>query len=103
MTVSSIILVVQNNRFIRGSTFYEEPLPEKSSEAINFRATSEGFFFFRKLRRSDLRTLQITSIHQNREVLTGGGFPLFGRDRRAVFPDAYVREGRFSGIGADHE
>ncbi len=85
-------------RFVRGSTFDEEPLPEIDSEAIDFRAASECFASIRKLRRSDLRTLQITAIHQNRVVPTVGGFLLFGRDRRATFPDAYVRAGCFRGI-----
>ncbi len=84
-------------RFVRGSTFDEEPLPEKDSEAIDFRAASECFSSIRKLQRSDLRTLQITSVYQNRVVPTVGGFLLFGRDRRATFPDAYVRAGCFRG------
>jgi len=50
------------------------------------------------LRKSDLRALQITAIYQNREVPTIGGFLLFGRDRRATFPDAYVQAGCFKGI-----
>ena len=85
-------------RFVRGSTFDEEPLPGKDSEAIDFRAASECFSPIRKLRRSDLKTLQITAIHQNHAVPTVGGFLLFGRDRRATFPDAYVRAGCFKGI-----
>jgi ATP-dependent DNA helicase RecG len=85
-------------RFVRGSTFDEEPLPEKDSEAIDFRAASECFSSIRKLRRSELRTLQITAIHQNRVVPTVGGFLLFGRYRRETFPDAYVRAGCFRGI-----
>ena len=85
-------------RFVRGSTFDEEPLPSKNTEAIDFRAASECFSTVRKLRKSDLRTLQITAIHQNHEVPTVGGFLLFGRGRRATFPDAYIRAGCFSGI-----
>ena len=50
------------------------------------------------MRKSDLRALQITAIYQNREVPTIGGFLLFGRDRRATFPDAYVQAGCFKGI-----
>jgi ATP-dependent DNA helicase RecG len=67
-------------------------------EAIDFRAASECFSSIRKLRRSNLRTLQITTIHQNHEVPTVGGFLLFGRDRREAFPDAYIRAGCFGGI-----
>ena len=85
-------------RFVRGSTFDEEPFPGINTEAIDFRAASECFSSIRKLRKSDLRALQITAIYQNREVPTIGGFLLFGRDRRATFPDAYVQAGCFKGI-----
>lgn len=85
-------------RFVHGSTFDEEPLPGSYSEAIDFRVASECFAPIRKLRRSDLRTLQITTIRQNHEVPTVGGFLLFGRDRRTTFPDGYIRAGCFSGI-----
>jgi predicted HTH transcriptional regulator len=90
--------VEEIKRFVRGSTFDEELLPEKDSEAIDFQAASECFSSIRKLRRSDLRTLQITAVHQNCVVPTVGGFLLFGRDRRTTFPDAYVRAGCFRGI-----
>jgi predicted HTH transcriptional regulator len=85
-------------RFVRGSTFDEEPLPGMNTEAIDFRAASECFSSIRKLRRGDLRTLQITTIHQNHEVPTVGGFLLFGFNRRTDFPDAYIHAGCFSGI-----
>jgi ATP-dependent DNA helicase RecG len=85
-------------RFVRGSTFDEEPLPEMNTDAIDFRAASECFSSIRKLQKSDLRILQITAIHQNHEVPTVGGFLLFGRDRRETFPDAYIRAGCFSGV-----
>lgn len=52
--------VEEIKRLVRGSTFDEEPLPGLSSEAIDFRAASECFAPVRKLRRSDLRTLQLT-------------------------------------------
>jgi ATP-dependent DNA helicase RecG len=85
-------------RFVRGGTFDEEPLPEMNTETIDFRAASECFSSVRKLRKSDLRILQITAIHQNHEIPTVGGFLLFGRDRRETFPDAYIRAGCFSGV-----
>jgi len=59
-------------RFARGSTFDEEPRPELNTEAIDFRAASECFAPIRKLRRSDLRTLQLTTRHQRREVPANG-------------------------------
>jgi ATP-dependent DNA helicase RecG len=82
-------------RFVGGSTFDEEPLPGMNSEVIDFRVHSECFASIRKLRRSDLRTLQLTAIHQNHEAATVGGFLLFGSDRRATFPDSYMRAGCF--------
>ena len=73
-------------------------LDKMNTEAIDFRAASECFSSIRNLRQSNLRTLQITTIHQNYEVPTVGGFLLFGRDRREAFPDAYIRAGCFGGI-----
>lgn len=84
-------------RFSRGCTFDEEPRPELSTEAIDFRAASECFLPIRKLKRSDLRTLQLTTRHQGREVPTNGGVLLFGADRSAVFPDSILRAGCFAG------
>ena len=85
-------------RFARGSTFDEEPRPELSTEAIDFRAASECFAPIRKLRRSDLRTLQLTTRHQKREVPTNGGILLFGAERFGAFPDSVLRVGCFAGI-----
>jgi len=84
-------------RFVRGGSFDEEPLPELSTEAIDFRAASECFAPVRKLQRSDLRTLQLTIVHQHCEVPTVGGILLFGKDRQKVFPEAYLRAGCFAG------
>ncbi len=84
-------------RFVRGHTFDEEPMPGISSESIDFRAASELFAPIRKLKRGDLRTLQLTTLHQNREVPTVGGILLFGRDRAKLFPDAHTRAGCFAG------
>jgi ATP-dependent DNA helicase RecG len=84
-------------RFVRGHTFDEEALPEMNTEAIDFRAASECFAAVRKLRPTDLRTLQMTTTHQHREVPTVGGILLFGKDRLKEFPEAYLRAGCFAG------
>lgn len=84
-------------RFVRGHTFDEEALPEMNTEAIDFRAASECFATVRKLRRTDLRTLQLTTTHQHREVPTVGGLLLFGKHRLTEFPEAFVRAGCFAG------
>ena len=85
-------------RFVRGRGFDEEPLPEMDTEAIDFPGASECFGSRRKLRKSDLKTLQLTTSHQNREVPTVAGILLFGRERLAEFPDARIRAGCFAGV-----
>jgi predicted HTH transcriptional regulator len=84
-------------RFVRGQSFDEEPMPEMNTEALDFRAASECFAEFRKLKPADLKTLQLTTLHQNKEVLTVGGVILFGKDRLKDFPDAFIRAGCFKG------
>lgn len=84
-------------RQVRGGSFDEEPLPELDTEAIDFRAATESFAPLRKLQRSDMKTLQLTCMHQHREVPTVGGILLFGKDRRNVFPEAFLRAGCFAG------
>lgn len=80
------------------SSYDEEPVPDLDSEALDFAAVSESFAGFRTLRKRDLETLGLTTKHQSRRVPTVGGMLLFGRDRLARFPDAWIQAGRFAGI-----
>ncbi len=72
-------------------------MPELDSEVINFRAASEFFVEFRKLKKSDLKSLRLVTTHQGRSVPTVGGVLLFGKDRLNHFPDAWIQAGRFEG------
>lgn len=90
-------LIAEMRRFARGDAFDEQPFPELDSEALDFRAASELFAPVRALSRRDLETLRLVATHQGRKVPTVGGLLLFGRDRLARFPDAWVQAGRFSG------
>ena len=81
----------------RHVSFDEEPVAELDSEAIDFRVASESFAETRRLRRPDLATLGLVAAHQGRTAPTVGGLLLFGRDRLATFPDAWVQAGRFAG------
>jgi ATP-dependent DNA helicase RecG len=90
-------LVAELRRAGLGKSFDEQPLPELNSEAVDFAAASECFAAVRKLRRSDLETLRLLVPHQGRKVPSAGGILLFGRDREAHFPDAWVQAGRFAG------
>lgn len=85
-------------RSARNEAYDELPVPDLNSEAIDFRAASELFLPFRKLKQKDLETLHLLVKHQKKPVPTNGGIILFGVDRIARFPDAWIQAGRFAGI-----
>lgn len=91
------ILSEELKRYGQVASFDEQPLPDLHSEALDFRVASECFQPFRKLLRSDLKTLKLTTSYQGRTVLTIGGLLLFGSDRFDRFPDAWIQAGRFAG------
>lgn len=95
-------LMDEMRRHVRGLGFDEQPLSDLDSEAIDFRVASESFAAVRKLKRGDLATLRLVTRHQGRTVPTVGGLLLFGRDRLAHFPDAWIQVGRFAGIDKKH-
>lgn len=71
-------------------------MPDLDSEAIDFRAASECFAPVRRLTRAGLRALHLLVRTRRREVPTVGGVLLFGKDRLARFPDAWLRAGCFA-------
>ena len=91
-------LVAEMRRYARRESFDERPMPELDSGAIDFRAASESFSEFRRLMQRDLDILRLCVTHQGSRVPTVGGILLFGRNRLAHFPDAWIQAGRFSGI-----
>ena len=91
-------LIDELRRFTRGEAYDEQPMPGLDSEALDFRAASELFAPIRRLRRTDLQTLRLVTVHQGRHVPTVGGLLLFGENREAHFPDAWIQAGRFHGV-----
>ena len=91
-------LVSEMRRYATGDSFDEGPLPALNSEAIDFRAASESFAPARTLTRRNLESLRLLTRHQGRLVPTVGGILLFGADRLADFPDAWIQAGRFAGV-----
>jgi hypothetical protein len=79
------------------NSFDEQAVPDLNSEAIDFRAASELFAPYRQLTAQASSTLRITTEHQGHQVPTIGGLLLFGKDRFARFPDAWIQAGRFAG------
>lgn len=90
-------MISELKRYARSQTFDEQPMIDLDSEAIDFRVASEQFSETRKLRKSDLETLDILKNYQDRLVPSIGGFLLFGHEREKYFPDAWIQAGRFSG------
>ena len=84
-------------RWNRMDSFDEQAVPDLKSEAIDFRAASEFFAPYRHLTPQAWSTLRVTTEHQGRQVPTIGGLLLFGKDRFARFPDAWIQAGRFAG------
>ena len=85
-------------RITLNQSFDELPIPELSSEEIDFRATSEVFAPFYELKPKDLETLGLVTKYQGRLVPTNAGVLLFGKEREKIFPDAWIQTGRFQGI-----
>lgn len=91
-------MIESMRRFRLPGSYDEQPMPELSSEEIDFRAASESFGPIRPLKRQDLETLRILTRHQGKRVPTVGGILLFGVNRQRYFPDAWIQAGRFGGI-----
>lgn len=90
-------LVEELGRYVRGEAYDEQPMFELDSEALDFRAASESFAPSRTLRRRDLETLRLVTVHQGSKVPTVGRFLLFDKDREHYFPDAWIQVGKFRG------
>jgi predicted HTH transcriptional regulator len=90
-------LIEEMRRYNQISSFDEQPMPDLSSEAIDFRVASELFKPIRKLTLHGLQSLKVTASYQGRIVPTIGGVLLFGHSRLHHFPDAWVQAGRFAG------
>lgn len=89
-------LIVDLRRRIDLESYDEQPLPSVNSEAIDFAVASECFSEHRTWRSQDLRTLGLVVDHQGRTVPTIGGMILFGKDRLAHVPDAWIQTGYFA-------
>lgn len=90
-------LIAEMRRFSSGDSFDETPLPGLDADALDFEAASRAFSSVRDLGRRDLETLRLLTRHQGRLTPTNGGVLLFGNDRLAHFPDAWVQAARFAG------
>jgi len=91
-------MIAEIQRLARNTLFDEQPCSETSSEDIDFRAASEFFSSTsRQLTSSGRKSLGLLVNHGGHNVPTYGAVLLFGKNRRAIFPDAIIRCARFRG------
>jgi len=95
-------IIEEIRRLSRNTFFDEQPCPEVNSEALDFRAASEFFSeVSRPLNEARMLTLGLVVNRGGKKIPTRGAILLFGKDRRALFPDAVIRCARFQGTGTE--
>jgi len=91
-------MIESMRRFTTSGSYDEQAMPDLNSEEIDFRAASESFESVRPLKRRDLESLRLVTVHQGKKVPTIGGILLFGVNRERHFPDTWIQAGRFEGM-----
>lgn len=90
-------LVAELHRSAEGVAFDELPMPTLSADDLDLKTAGELFKGRRELDEHGLLTLKLLRREQGGLVPTRGALLLFGKDRIAHFPDAWVQCGRFTG------
>lgn len=85
-------------RVVRGESYDELTLPDLDADDIGMSAVADAFTSVRRIGAQEARALGMTARVGERIVPTVGGILLFGVDRLAVFPDAWLQAGRFRGV-----
>jgi len=86
-------------RFAASGSYDEQAMPDLDSEGADFRVASEPFERVRPLKRRDLESLRLVTVHQGKMVPAIGGILLLGVNHERRFPDAWIQAGRFDGLG----
>ena len=95
-------IIEEIRRLSRNMVFDEHPCAEADSEAVDFRAASEFFSeVSRPLNESRMMNLGLIVTHGGKNVPSRGAVLLFGKNRRAIFPDTLIRCARFKGTGTE--
>ena len=91
-------IISEIKRHAMNQTFDEQVCIDVNSEAIDFRAASELFSWVAKtLDDSKIKTLNLLRSYQGKKYPTNGAVLLFGKNRRILFSDVYIRCVRFAG------
>ena len=89
-------------RGVRGESYDELPLPDLDSDAVDMAAVIAAFAPVREIGNREAQTLGIITRGGGRIVPTVGGVLMFGANRLATFPDAWLQAGRFRGAAKTH-
>ena len=95
-------LAAELRRTSEGIVFDEMPMPDLGPDDLDIQAAQRLFSDRRKLDEQALLSLRVLVRDQGRLVPSKGGMLLFGKDRGAYFPDAWVQCGRFIGVDKAH-
>jgi ATP-dependent DNA helicase RecG len=95
-------LIAELRRSVEGGSFDEMPMPDLSADDLDLKAAQAHFKGKRELDEQGLLTLKLLRREQGSLVPTKGAVLLFGKDRIAHFPDAWVQCGRFTGTDKTH-
>lgn len=89
-------------RVVRGVSYDELALADLGVDAIDMAAATAAFATVRPIGAREARTLGLTTTGGRIDVPTVGGVLLFGENRLASFPDAWLQAGRFRGTTKTH-
>lgn len=95
-------LAAELRRSSEGIVFDEMPMPDLGPDDLDIQTAQRLFSDRRKLDEQALLSLRVLVRDQGRLVPSKGGMLLFGKDRGAYFPDAWVQCGRFIGVDKAH-
>jgi predicted HTH transcriptional regulator len=90
-------LVGELRRSVEGQSFDELPMPGLNAKDLDLEAAADLFDGIRDLDEKGILTLKLLHKDQGAFVPTKGAVLLFGKDRIAHFPDAWIQCGRFTG------
>ncbi len=95
-------LVTELKRSVSGQAFDEMPMPELKPEDLDLHYLQQQLELSAKGEEAALRTLRLLVQYQGHWVPSKGAVVLFGRERQAYFPDAWIQCGRFLGQDKTH-
>ena len=91
-------MIEEMKRYSLSQPFDASPMAHLSLDEVDFKMASEQFAKVRQLKETDLEGLRLAAQYQNHTVPTAAGILLFGRNRLAHFPAAWIQAKFFAGI-----